>query len=589
MPSLQDYSLIENMVKKYGEDYEIGEPQIAFYFFALDHLLGLQDDEIKEAITDTYYLQKYGTTAGHDRGIDAVYIDSGEKVATIHLFNFKYSLSFDKLKDFLESNEIDKMLGFLGTLMLRDQTLLSEVNSVLSSKVEEIWDIFNKQNPAFVFHICSNHYVSFEKSQKDRFERGVNLHSNFTIEYDLMDRLVEIITRRGKKQVDARIKAIDKNFFEKSDGEIRAMIVNLDAKDILRIVINDDDLRNQPDLSDYSVLRHHNILEDAFEDNVRIYLKQRSKINRNIKATAISDDNYKFFYYNNGLTITCDHFSYPKSLRAPIIEIKNLQIVNGGQTVHALYDALCEDCEKIININLLCRLYETRDKDLSSRIAEFTNSQNQVNNRDIHSIDTVQIKVESDLLALGYHYERKKNQHSEQIKPSRIDSEKVGQALLAFQHGMPSEAKNQKRIIFGEKYDDIFSDTLTAKEVLLVYDLYQRIENEKNTRKADILNNYEEYGYLSYTTYWILFIMKRLAEDLNMTLSYENVDEIFAIYPFVIAFIESMVKDEKEKLKNKNEKYIHSIFFKYNAPKKYFEKYIESEAYGVLLKRITQN
>jgi len=48
-------------------------------------------------------------------------------------------------------------------------------------------------------------------------------------------------------------------------------------------------------------------------------------------------------------------------------------------------------------------------------------------------------------------------------------------------------------------------------------------------------------------------------------------------------------QDEKEKFKNKNEKYIHGLFFKYNAPKKYFEKYIESEAYGVLLKKIAQS
>jgi len=95
-------------------------------------------------------------------------------------------------------------------------------------------------------------------------------------------------------------------------------------------------------LPNYSVLKEYPVLEDAFEDNVRIYLKQRSKINRNIKETALSDDAYRFFYYNNGITITCSHFEYPKRVRNPIIELENLQIVNGSQTIHALHDAFKE-------------------------------------------------------------------------------------------------------------------------------------------------------------------------------------------------------------------------------------------------------
>ena len=50
----------------------------------------------------------------------------------------------------------------------------------------------------------------------------------------------------------------------------------------------------------------------------------------------------RFFYYNNGITVTCSHFEYPKQVRNPIINLENLQIVNGSQTIHALFEAFNE-------------------------------------------------------------------------------------------------------------------------------------------------------------------------------------------------------------------------------------------------------
>ena len=81
--------------------------------------------------------------------------------------------------------------------------------------------------------------------------------------------------------------------------------------------------------------------------------------------------------------MTCDKFEYAQTQRAPVIKITNLQIVNGGQTIHALYNALLDDPSKLQDIDILCRLYETNNQELSTNIAEYTNSQNPVENRDI--------------------------------------------------------------------------------------------------------------------------------------------------------------------------------------------------------------
>ena len=579
-PSIQDFSTVHSYIEKFKKDYSFTESSNAFYFFALNLFMDLQDDEIEDSITDNFYLSSTGQIHGHDRGIDAVYINESGERAIIHFFNFKYANTFEKTKSYFPASEIDKILSFLNSLMIKDANLKNEINPILFKKVEEIWNIFESQNPYFFFHICSNLYEDFEPGEKARFENGINLHSNFEIKYHKMQDLVKLLTKKGKQIVDSNVRAIDKNFFEKSDGDIRALIVNIDIRDLLRIVIDDEKLRLKTDMEDYSVLRDFSILEDAFEDNIRVYLKQRSKINRNIKATALSDEAHRFFYYNNGITLTCDSFSYLKTQRSPIIELKNVQVVNGSQTIHALYDAFCEGSENFEDLDILCRIYQTNNPELTTRIAEFTNSQNPVSSRDIRSIDIVQQKLEKELLAKGYYYERKKGQYSHQDKSKRIDAEKTGQILLSFLNKMPSEAKNQKRIIFADKYEEIFNDSLNADKVLLGIKLFERIENDKNVAKEKLIKGIDEgekSSYMSYASYWILFFLSEFALRKNISLSESNLEEIWGLYYNVQLFIEHLVHIEKEIMTKKNDKYSHITFFKYNRPKKLYEDMSDDE------------
>lgn len=572
MYTLQDYSLISTHVQKFKRDYEIQEDSVAFYFFVLDLILSLSESEARDAITDTYYLRRYAELSGHDRGIDAVYVDNDTSPATVHFFNFKYAMTFEKGKGFIESNEIDKIEGFLNRLMLKELDLKSEVNAVLYSKVQEIWELFGRENPNLVVHIASNYEKGFEPLERTRFEKGLKKFANVDYNYILAEKIVDQITNRHRKRIDAKIRAIDLNLFEKGDGSIRALITNLDARDVIRSIVDDDAIRNNPEFADYDTIKYHKIAEDAFEDNVRLYLKKETRINSNIVETALSDENYRFFYFNNGITITCDHFSYPKGRRTPIIEIQNLQVVNGSQTLHALYEAMVKDSDKIANVNLLCRIYETKDKELSSRIAEYTNSQNPVNNRDIHSIDALQIKLEKEFHALGYYYERKRNQHSIHQKSLRIDAEKLGQAILALFGEQPSEAKNHKRKIFDDYYDDVFTNELCAEQALFAYRLFEYIEEKKTVRRKEILQNYDSLGYLSYASYWILFVFSKMSKSFGVELSLKNLEFFISKYPQVDECLAFFAAKEREK---KGESYSPSSFFKYNQVKRSWEDYAD--------------
>ena len=93
-----------------------------------------------------------------------------------------------------------------------------------------------------------------------------------------------VVTKRLQEFNDSpiKIKGIDRGYFEKSDGNIRALIVNVDARDLIRIVLDDEVVRNKADMNDseYEGIKSFQVLEDAFDNNVRTYLK-KSSINKN--------------------------------------------------------------------------------------------------------------------------------------------------------------------------------------------------------------------------------------------------------------------------------------------------------------------
>lgn len=188
--SIQDYSLVNSYVAKTKEEQNLQSAGAAFAHFSLGLILDLQDDEIVDAITDTSYLMERGASAGHDRGIDAVFIDDAENPPTVHLFNFKYATSFDKTKNHFPANEIDKILSFLNQVMSKDLSA-QDVNHVLFSAVEDIWRLYDSQQPRFRINMCSNGYLGIEPNEARRFKAEVAKFSNFEVrQYGMADYVI---------------------------------------------------------------------------------------------------------------------------------------------------------------------------------------------------------------------------------------------------------------------------------------------------------------------------------------------------------------------------------------------------------------
>ena len=123
---------------------------------------------------------------------------------------------------------------------------------------------------------------------------------------------------------------------------------------------------------------------------------------------------------------------------------------------------------------------------MSIKIAESTNSQTPIKLRDLRANDEVQRKLAESFQNLGYFYERKANQHRDKEKTRRIDALSAGQAYTAYTLGIPSVASTQRGRIFGDRYDDIFNEDLTAESLLTPLQIFRPIETKKRCLQSAI-------------------------------------------------------------------------------------------------------
>jgi hypothetical protein len=532
MPNLVTFSTINEKTKKYRSDYGLDDMGTAFEWLCLEAILNLNEDEIEDAITDGQL----------DGGIDAIHITGRD----VHIFNFKYTELFKNSKKNFPANEIDKILVTMAGIYIKSLKK-GDVNDLVWEKVEEIWDLFEKGTPNFKYYLCSNK-EKLDESVRKKFERNLDKYKYVEYHYYDQDDIVSRILEKKYRKVNGEINFVDLQYFDRSDGPLKGIVATVAATDLVKLVQDPNDPTK--------------VIEDVFNENVRVYLRLKNRINQGIYDTALSDQNYEFWYLNNGITIVCDECVYTPNTRCPRAKLTNLQIVNGGQTTHALFEAYQKDRNKLNSVLIIVRICETnKDYQISERISETTNSQTPVRTRDLHANDRVQQIIEEQFKALGYFYERKKNQYEDKPKSQRLDNEVLGQLYLAYYLDMASEAKNQKAIVFSDKYEEIFDEGSTsAKKMLIPYRVFIPIEAmkkeiQRKKRKKEPID--EKSAFISRATFHILNSVKVISEKENIKLEKEqDIDEAVAK---AISYIAEVVEAESQ---NRGELYTHDKFFK---------------------------
>ncbi len=134
------------------------------------------------------------------------------------------------------------------------------------------------------------------------------------------------------------------------------------------------------------------------EQNVRVFLQARGKVNKGIRITLENTPDM-FFAYNNGITATAESIRTQQTRDGLVIcGIKNLQIVNGGQTTASIHAASKKKDNGLSHVFVQMKLSIVDPEtalEVVPKISEYANTQNRVNAADFFSNHPFHVRIET--------------------------------------------------------------------------------------------------------------------------------------------------------------------------------------------------
>ncbi len=398
------------------------------------------------------------TEGGNDAGIDGLHIgDLQDNEFVVTIFQGKYKQKLDGSSNFPE-NSIVKIIDTIRALF--DPSKKLTVNPNLKSGIEDIRALISDGYlPVIKVILCNNGLVWNDISQQKINNFGnkiIWLHWNH-------DKIINLLQKHRKVKESLQLVG-------------KAIVEDFDYRRVLIGKVAVTEIQNLLD-------KYGDIL---LERNIRRYLGlQKNRVNIGIQDSLLdSDKRSNFYFYNNGITMTCSKFRHnAMQTKDYIVNIDDLQIINGGQTCMTIRETLSRQQNLFPewdNTYVLLRLYELSEDNekLVNDITYATNSQNPVDLSDLKSNDEVQLKLEIAIADLGYEYKRKRDDKN--ISNNIISSKLAGKTILAVWRKKPHQVKFREKEVFGQFYDEIFTKELNASQLIMAVLIYRVVENKRN-------------------------------------------------------------------------------------------------------------
>lgn len=448
---------IQEDLENIRDDYNLRNNDEAFQALAISVIFDVDYEDIKpEEVVD----------GGQDKQIDVIRIEDDEErsYASIHIIQAKNTSGFS-------SNTLIQMRNGLDWIFGKRKDEVEELeNDKLKSKIMEIRDIrkryYSSNMSLTVYYVTngdssnlSNEYVQERKTITDLY--GGLGFDNFNFREIGAYELYELVNANQSRQrhVDVEVPIVyDVNrnsLIEYVSKDSKALICTITGQALADLASGDP--------------------RDAiFDMNVRPFYGDRGKVNADIKMSCISDDSPKFWFLNNGVTMTCDRYELNRDPDSPMVKVYNAQIVNGCQTTVTIREAN-ERGELKQDVKVLLRIYSTDSTELIEKITLTTNNQNRITDRDLKSNDDVQRTIQHVLHDKYNVYYERKNKEFRSIPAARrsntIPNTKAAQAYLAVVRRRPSVARGYLARIWSDHYHEIFSNA-TVDDLLYAYKIY---------------------------------------------------------------------------------------------------------------------
>lgn len=300
------------------------------------------------------------------------------------------------------------------------------------------------------------------------------------------------------------------------------------------------------------------------EANIRSFLSFKSGINKGIRKT-IKETPEMFFAYNNGITATADGLKLDDN--GNIIELNNLQIVNGGQTTASLYSSKRNDKSDLSKIFVQMKLSiipEEQIHEVVPNISKFANSQNKVSDSDLFANHPFHRRMEEksrriatprkqgELHQTKWYYERARGQYLEEQsklsdakkrefkelypKNQLITKTDLAKVLVLFELH-PYKAVQGAQIVFKyfaenivkewDNNDSTFSDTFFqfAISKIIIFKTLQQIV----ASKKDEIRGQDRAIIVAYTIAAIFYLLDKQKKSIDFEIIWkqQSLDTIF--------------------------------------------------------------
>jgi hypothetical protein len=455
----------------------------AYLFLVIKSKLDLSDDEVFDAIVD----------GGNDFGVDAIYFQKNDdRNLDVYLFQSKYTQDFDKENNFRQ-NDVLKLIDNVSNSIFKFD-LIYNLNPKLRLRVAEILSLISEGYfPKINIIFCSNGIKwnnQTEELLKQKNTSEINIIFIGAKEYNEL--------YKPSQKISATLSL--------SGGSVTHN--DFDFKRALVGRINVNELKKLFDI-------HGDIL---LEKNIRRFLGlTNNRVNSKVADTLRSDDERKnFYFYNNGITVTCSKFTTSSLATDTTIRVEDMQIINGGQTSKVISEVLNENIKFSENAFVLLRLYEISDveSDFISNVTLATNSQSPVELSDLKSNDKIQKDLEQSIIALGFSYKRKRNEKSSGSR--EFTSFVIAEAVLSVWRKKPNKARTSFSGLFSTYYDEIFK-TLNGSQAILAGHIHRFAESKRKNPPEN------SPPFLAYASRFIaMLIGKQLLEAESIDLDKVN-------------------------------------------------------------------
>lgn len=408
------------------------------------------------------------TNGTNDQGIDAIVIDHPSH--SVYFIQGKYRAS-DKEAHFATEGRSD-VLAFAGTLprIVEDdsrQRLLETANSRVSQKLKPAWKWIEKGYDANLVYLTTGRIS--ENIVKDA-EIACIPRGHVDIEPRFMVFSSDEIKNLWEDYLNDAAPPIPMLSFPVTDGDCLHRWDKTTQIDSYVFSMRGRDMAKLFEIGGRRL----------FARNIRGYLGEDTKVNKDMEGTLRSDPGF-FWYFNNGITVICDRAKLRESKGEKFLDVWNPQIINGQQTTRTLARFPESDATLLVKVMHIPRRSEDKLSEsfdlLISSMVKATNWQNSIDMVDLRSNDYVQIRLDRNLRKLRYHYIRKRKSKKEVAleeakgeKPfARIKSYELARATCACVMD-PATIREGKAALFEENnYSTIFDSQRSPHEFLTHY------------------------------------------------------------------------------------------------------------------------